>query len=456
METPTMNRAQLMGEQKIFRLLLRFSVPAVIGMMVQALYNVVDRVYIGHAVGSIGIGATTIAMPMMLIGFGFALLIGIGANALVSIRLGEQRQDKAEQVLGNATVMLLISSTVLTTLGLLFTTPALKFFGATDTILPYARDYIRIIMMGWVIQTIGFGLNNFIRGEGNPRMAMLTMLIGSILNMTLDPVFIFGLGWGMKGAATATVIAQTISTAWVLYYFLSGRSILKIKVKYFRLEKAVVWRILAVGFAPFVMHITDSMMSALVNNQLKIYGGNLGISVLGIIISLMMIIFMFIIGVSQGVQPIIGYNYGALKYDRLKQALGQAILVVTCGVLAGYVAIMLFPTYLVRIFNKEDQALIELGGHALRIFFLLLPLVGFQAIASNFFQALGKAKQASFLVLSRTVLLQVPGILLLPHFFGLDGVWLATPVSIGGSSLITGIFLFITLRHLKKSFAPQA
>ncbi|MCP4754376.1 MAG: MATE family efflux transporter, partial [Proteobacteria bacterium] len=309
MEKAGMDSARLMGEQKIFRLLIRFSVPAVVGMMVQALYNVVDRIYIGRAVGSLGIGATTIAMPIMMIGFGFALMIGIGANSLVSIRLGEQKRDEAERVLGNAVVMLLIAAVSLTTLGLVFLTPALKFFGATDTILPYARDYMRIIMAGWIVQTIGFGLNNFIRGEGNPKIAMLTMLIGSISNMILDPIFIFGLGWGMEGAAIATVISQIISAVWVLHYFISGKSLLKIRPKYFRLERTVVLRILAIGGAPFLMHITDSMMSAIVNTQLKIHGGDLGLSMFGVIISFMMMIFMFVIGVAQGTQPIIGYNY---------------------------------------------------------------------------------------------------------------------------------------------------
>ena len=449
MDTHAADRALLMGEQKIFRLLLRFSVPAVDGMMVQALYNFVDRIYIGRAVGSIGIAATTISMPIMLIGFAFGLMIGIGATALISIRLGEQNKDQAEQIMGNAAVMLFLISVALMVPGLVFLTPLLKVFGATDTILPYAQDYMRIIILGWLFQVFGFGLNNFIRGEGNPKMAMLTMLIGSIINMILDPIFIFGFGWGMKGAAWATVISQLISAVWVLYYFLSGKSVLKIRVKYFRLKPSLMVKILALGGAPFLMHISDSMMSAILNNQLRIYGGDLGISLLGVIMSLMMMIFMFIIGISQGAQPIIGYNYGARQYDRVKKALAQAVMVATGGVLIGYIIIMLFPAQLVRIFNKEDEALVELGVQAMPIFFSLLPLIGFQAISSTFFQAVGKAKQSMFLVLTRSVILHVPGLLLLPRFFGLDGIWIATPISTLGSSLITGIFLYYILRRLK-------
>lgn len=448
MDTHAADRAVLMGEEKIFRLLLRFSVPAVVGMMVQAFYNFVDRIYIGRAVGSIGIAATTISMPIMLIGFAFGLMIGIGATALISIRLGEQNKDQAEQIMGNATVMLFLISVALMVPGLVFLTPLLKVFGATDTILPYAQDYMRIIILGWLFQVFGFGLNNFIRGEGNPKMAMLTMLIGSIINMILDPIFIFGFGWGMKGAAWATVISQMISAVWVLYYFLSGRSVLKIRVKYFRLKPSLMVKILALGGAPFLMHISDSMMSAILNNQLRIYGGDLGISLLGVIMSLMMMIFMFIIGISQGAQPIIGYNYGARQYDRVKKALAQAIMVATGGVLIGYVIIMLFPAQLVRIFN-EDEALVELGVQAMPIFFSVLPLMGFQAISSTFFQAVGKAKQSMFLVLTRSVILNVPGLLLLPLFFGLNGIWMASPISTLGSSLITGTFLYYILKRLK-------
>lgn len=450
MEKQTPDRARLMGEQNILRLLLKFSIPSVVGMMVQALYNFVDRIYIGRAIGSVGIAATTVSMPIMLLGFAFALMIGVGATALVSIRLGEQGRDQAEKVMGNALSLMFMSSVALMTLGLLFLTPMLKLFGATRTILPYAQDYMRIILLGWLFQVFGFGLNNFIRGEGNPRFAMVTMLVGSIVNMILDPIFIFKFGWGMKGAAWATVISQMLSAVWVLYYYLSNKSVLKIRLKYFRLELSLVTRIVALGGAPFLMQITDSMMITLLNNQLRRYGGDLGISIMGVIMSLMMIIIMFVIGVGQGVQPIIGYNFGANKYHRVKKTLVQAIMVVTVGVLIGYAVIMLFPGRIVCIFAKDDQALIDLGVHALPIYMSLLPLIGFQAMSSNFFQAVGKAKQSMFLVLTRTIILQVPGILILPYYFGLNGIWIATPIAILGSSLITAVFLYFILKQLKE------
>jgi len=449
-EKQTPDRAQLMGEQNTLRLLLKFSIPSVVGMMVQALYNFVDRIYIGRSVGSVGIAATTVSMPIMLLGFAFALMIGIGATALISLRLGEQGRDQAEKVMGNASSLMFLTSIVLMTLGLLFLVPMLKLFGATDTILPYAQDYMTIILFGWIFQVFGFGLNNFIRGEGNPRFAMVTMLVGSIANMILDPIFIFEFGWGMKGAAWATVISQMISTVWVLYYYIGDKSVLKIRPKYFRLELLLVTRIVTLGGAPFLMHVTDSIMITLLNNQLRRYSGDLGISLMGVIMSLMMMIFMFVIGVSQGSQPIIGYNFGAKQYNRVKKTLGQAIMVVTVGVLIGYVVIMLFPGQIVRIFAKDDQALIDLGLRALPIYMSLLPLIGFQAISSNFFLAVGKAKQSMFLVLTRSAILYVPSILILPYYFGLDGIWIATPISTMGSSLITGAFLYFILKQLKE------
>jgi len=444
------DQADLMGQQSILKLLVRFSLPAVFGMMVQALYNVVDRIYIGRAVGSLGIGATTITMPIMMIGFGFALMVGIGGNALISIRLGEQKRDKAEEVMGNAVVMMIISSSILVTIGMIFVIPALRIFGATDAILPYARDYIRIIMLGWIFQTMGFGLNNFIRGEGNPKIAMVNMLVGSVANIILDPIFIFGFGWGMEGAAAATVIAQFISFLFVMRYFLGGKSLLKIRVRYFKLKREVVLRILAVGAAPFLFHIADSIVGAIVNTQLKNHGGDLAISMAGVNISVLMMIFMFVIGMAQGTQPIIGYNYGARNYDRVRKTLLLAILIATVGVSLAYVFIMLFPVELVQMFNKEDAALVELGAHAIPIVFLMMPLIGFQVIASNFFQAIGKARQATFLVLSRTVLIQVPCVLILPWFFGLDGIWISTPTSIFTSALLTGLFLFFAMRQFKE------
>jgi len=442
------NNAQRLGEDSITSLLWRFSIPAVVGMLVHALYNVVDRIFIGRAVGSVGIAGISVAFPMMIIIMAFGMLIGIGANSLISIRLGEQRKAEAEKVLGNAIVLFLIISLTLTALGLVFITPILKLFGASAEILPYSRDYLRIILMGSVFQTVGFGMNNFIRGEGNPKIAMFTMLIGGFLNMILDPIFIFGLGMGIKGAAIATVISQAVSSLWVLSYFLGSRSLLKVRLQNFRLERRIVTGIVAIGSAPFAMQLASSVIISLFNHQLRIYGGTVAISVMGILFSIFMLIMMPVIGISQGAQPIIGYNYGARNFSRVIKTVRLAAIAASSVTLIGFILGMVFPSWIISVFNREDTALIALGPHAMRMFFMMLPIIGFQVVSSNYFQAVGKPRQAILLSLSRQVFLLIPALLILPRFLGLNGVWLAGPVSDLGSALLTGVLLFYELRYL--------
>jgi len=441
--------AQQLGEKGIARLLWKFSIPAIVGMLVHALYNVVDRIFIGHAVGSIGIAGISVAFPMMIILMAFGMLIGFGANSLISIRLGQQRRDEAQKVLGNALVLFLIVSAVLTMSGLMFTTPILKVFGASAEILPYSRDYLRIILLGTIFQSIGFGMNNFIRGEGNPRIAMITMLIGAILNMILDPIFIFGFSMGIKGAAIATVLSQAVTSVWVLSYFLGGKSLLKIHRYNFRLDPHIVRSILAVGSAPFAMQLTSSVIISLVNHQLRIYGGTVAISVMGIMFSILMLILMPVIGISQGAQPIIGYNYGAKNFDRVIKTVRLAAVWASGVTLAGFFMAMIFPTWIISLFNRNDPGLPIMGSHAMRVFLMFLPIIGFQIVCANYFQAVGKPRQAILLNLSRQVFLLIPALLILPLFFGLDGVWLAGPFSDLGASLLTGLLMVYEIRFLK-------
>ena len=439
-----------MGEGSIPRLLLTFSAPAVVGMLAQALYNIVDRIFVGQAVGAMGIAGITVAFPFMLILLAFGMLIGFGATALISIRLGEQKKGEAEKVLGNAAVLLVGVSVLLTAIGLVFLSPLLKLFGASEQILPYARDYLQIVVLGSVFQSVGFGLNAVIRGEGNPRIAMVTMLIGALLNMVLDPIFLFGFGWGMRGAAAATVIAQAVSAVWVVSYFLGGRSLLKFQVRNLRLRWAICASILAIGSPPFAMQIAASILNAILNNQLRVYGGDLAISVMGIIYAVVLFIAMPIFGINQGAQPIIGYNCGALRFDRVKRTLQAAIVAASGITCAGFLVVTLFPAQVIWLFNREDAALVQLGTHAIRICLAMLPIVGFQIVSASYFQAVGKPKQAMFLSLSRQVLLLIPAVLILPYFFGLDGVWAAMPTADLGSSILTGIWLAFELRHLRK------
>ena len=443
-----MDRAKRLGEEGIPRLLLRFSLPAIVGTLVNALYNVVDRIFIGNGVGSLGLAGVTIGFPIMIVTMAFGMLIGIGANALISIRLGQNRKDEAEHIMGNAMILLLGISLSLSALGVVFLDPLLKIFGASRDVLPYARDYLRIILWGAVFQAIGFGMNNFIRAEGNPFIAMLTMLIGAVLNTILDPLFIFAFGWGVKGAAWATILSQAVAAAWVLYYFLGGRSSLRLRWGNLRLSPGIVRGILVIGAAPFLMQLAASVLQALLNRALVRFGGDVAISAMGVVMSIMMLILLPVIGISQGAQPIIGFNYGARKYDRVKRALKLAALAATAVVSLGYIVVMLVPEALVSIFNPGDRELIRMGARALRTFMLVLPVVGFQIIGANYFQAVGKPKQAMILNLSRQVLILIPALLILPRYLGLQGVLIAGPIADLSSAIITGLWLWFEVKRL--------
>ncbi|MFP4681483.1 MAG: MATE family efflux transporter [Chitinispirillaceae bacterium] len=448
-----MNRADQLGTGKIGSLLLKFSLPAIVGMVVNAFYNVADRAFVGQAEGTLGIAGITVSFPVMVILMGFGMLVGLGANALISIRLGQKRKEDAEKILGNAVTLLILISLGLTLLGTLFLKPLLQFYGASSDVLPYAASYLRIILFGAVVQAIGFGMNNFIRGEGNPRIAMYTMLIGAVVNLILDPIFIFGFGWGLKGAALATVVSQSMSALWVLSYFLGGKSLLKLRLVNIKLQWPVVKSIVTLGSAPFFMQIAASGVITILNRQLGIYGGDVAISAMGVVFSVAMVFLMPIFGINQGAQPIIGYNYGAMHFDRVKKTHYFASIAATLITLGGFSVVMLFPSQIISVFSRSDENLIQIGSRALRIFLLMLPVVGFQIVTSNYFQAVGKPRQALILSLSRQVLLLIPCLFILPGFFGLTGVFLAGPVSDFGSSLLTGTFYFFEMRKLNRKHA---
>jgi putative MATE family efflux protein len=416
----------------------------------------VDRIFVGRAVGPDGIAGTTVAYPAMLVLLAFGMLVGFGATVLISIRLGQRNKAEAELVLGNAAVLLVAVSLAATVGGLWFLDPLLKIFGASNHVLPYARDYLGIIVLGTTFQIVGFGLNAVIRGEGNPKIAMLTMLIGVLLNVALAPLFVFGFHWGMKGAALATVISQAVSAIWVLAYFLGGRSVLKLRLGNLRLDRSICGKILAFGSPLFTMQIAASVMNSILNNQLQAYGGDLAISVMGIVSVLLMTTAMPIFGINQGAQPIIGYNFGAGRLDRVKRTLVMAILAASCITVAGFVVARCIPVQVVRLFSGKDLELVALGSHALRICTIFLPILGFQIVSTSYFQAVGKPKQAMVLALSRQVLLLIPAVLIFPRFFGLDGLWAAMPAADLGSSLLTGACLFLELRHLGKRGAHGA
>ncbi len=448
-----MDRAKRMGEGSILRLLIAFSAPAIVGMLAMAFYNVVDRSFVGHVVGPLGLAGTTVSFPFMLILMAFAMLVGIGSAALISIRLGQRKREEAEQVLGNAIILLLLISAIITTLGLLFLDPILRVLGASSEVLPYARQYLQIIIARSVFQGCAFGLNGIIRGEGNPRIAMITMLIGAIVNALLDALFLFYFGWGMRGAAAATVTAQGISALWVMGYFLSGHSLLRLRRGNFRLRRPVYLAIFAIGSPMFGMQMAGAVMNTILNNQLHVYGGDLSISVMGIIYAIAMFVAMPIIGINQGAQPLISYNFGACSFDRVMKTLLIAIGFASTICTTGFLVVMAFPTAVIGLFSRHDPALVQLGTHAIRICLLMFPVIGFQIVGSGYFQAVGKPKHALFLGLSRQVLILIPAVIILPLFFGLNGIWAAIPTADSLSALLTGTWLILELRHLRRRHA---
>ncbi|HLV30926.1 MAG TPA: MATE family efflux transporter [Chitinispirillaceae bacterium] len=445
-----MNRAEELGTGKIGSLLLKFSLPAIVGMVVNALYNVADRAFVGKGVGSLAIAGITVSFPVMLVLMGFGMLIGLGANSLISIRLGEKKKAEAEQILGNSIVLLIIVSVFLTASGLIFLKPLLDLFGASSSVLPFASSYLKIILIGSIFQHIGFGMNNFIRGEGNPKVAMFTMLIGGILNIILDPLFIFVFKWGIEGAAAATVISQMVSAIWVLSYYFSGKSLLKIHFKNFKLNWNVAKSIFVLGSAPFSMQIAASMVNTLLNKQLSYHGGDLALSAMGIVFSIGMLFLMPIFGINQGAQPIIGYNYGARQFNRVKKTHLLSSVVATVITTTGFFAAVFLPEVIIGFFNSGDNDLIELGSHAMRIFLSMFPIVGFQIVTSNYFQAVGKPHQAMLLSLSRQVLLLIPFLFVLPGIWGLNGVFASGPAADFGASLLAGTLFYFEMKSLQR------
>lgn len=443
-----MERSRALGEEKISTLLWKYSVPAITGMVVNAFYNVIDSIFVGRGVGEIGLTAVTLAFPIMIVLMGFGMLVGVGAAAVVSLRIGEKKEKEAEKILGNAFTLSMVLSVVLTLTILMVLDPVLLLLGADPNVLPYARDFTKIIVLGSIFMYVGFGLNNIVRAEGNPQMAMSTTLISAGLNILLNPLFIFTFQLGISGSALATVVSQGVSALWVLLYFIRGKSVLKLRINNLRLDKKVVSSIFQIGMSPFLMQIASSFTTVLFNYTLLRYSGELAVASIGIINRMGMLMLMPIFGISQGLQPIIGYNYGAGLYSRVIKALKIAITAATFFSTAGFLVIEIFDKEIIMLFNGSPE-LVLLGSEAMRINLCMLPVIGFQIIGANYFQAVGKAGYAIVLSMSRQLIMLIPLLLILPRILGLNGVWLASPVSDFSAAVLTGIFLFRELRKLR-------
>jgi putative MATE family efflux protein len=444
-----MNNPEYLGEKPIGSLLWKFSIPAITGMVVNALYNVVDSIFVGNGVGEKGLAAVTIAFPIMLILMGFGMLVGVGAAAQVSIRIGQQQKEEAERFLGNALSLLLICYVVISSVVMLFLDPILTGLGAEPSILPLARQFSGIILLGSIFTYIAFGLNSMIRAQGKPKTAMATMLISAGLNTVLNPLFIFGFKMGISGSALATVLSQAVSSCWVLWFFWGGGSFLKFKRQNLLPDIEIVKQIVAIGISPFAMQVAASIVSVLFNQSLVQYGGEVAVAAMGIITRVSMLILMPIFGISQGTQPIIGYNFGAKQDDRVEETLKKAIMAATGVAVAGFLAVQFLDQPIIRLFNGNAN-LIRIGAKGLRIYLSMLPIIGFQVICTTYFQAVGKPKQSLILSLSRQLLILIPLVLVLPGIFGLTGIWLAGPVADAVSSVLTGVLLFRELRQQRR------
>lgn len=444
--------ANPLGTKKVSKLLIQFSVPAIVGMMANALYNIVDRIFIGNKadLGAHGIAAITVAFPIMIILIALGVLFGIGGSTLFAIKLGQKKEEEAEKVMGNAFSLLLIAGLAFSILGQIFLTQILTLFGASPDVLPYATEYMRIIFLGTSFQVMSMGMNNFIRADGNPKIAMMSMFLGAGINIVLDPIFIFGLDMGMAGAALATIISQISASIWVVGYFFGKRSRNKLRRVNMRLNKPLVLTIIGLGIPPFALQLANSMLNIVLNKSLISYGGDLAISAMGIVNSLQTLLIMPVIGINQGVLPIISFNFGARQFDRVKEAAKLGILAATALVMFGYLATRFFPTQMVGLFNQEP-ALLKLGSFALKRWFLFTPLIGFQIIGANFFQAIGRPRSAMFLTLSRQVIFLIPAILVFPLFWGLEGILFAAPFADLLSSIVTAFFFYYGMKNLEKN-----
>jgi len=441
---------RMLGTERIGTLLVRMSVPATVAMFVHALYNLVDTIYIARGVGTEAIGGLTIAFPFQMIVMAFAMMIGMGTASVVSRNLGAGNRERAYRATGNTFSISTVFGIIMTVCGYLFIDPILKLFGATPLLMEYARDYLSIILSGTFFITFSMSANNILRAEGKATVAMITMILGAVLNIILDPIFIFGLKMGIKGAALATVISQFFSFAFLLYFFLSGQSTLKIQMRHLKPDRCVVQEIFALGIPAFIRQGGMSIVMIIMNNSLGYYGGYIYISVFGIIFRILHFVLMPLFGLVQGFQPITGYNFGAGNIVRVKRTVRLSILVSTTFASIGFLLLILIPGPIFRIFST-DISLINTGIPVLRVIILIIPFIGVQVIGASYFQAIGKAGPAFFLGLSRQFILLIPLMLSLPLVFGLWGIFIAYPAADFLSSLITGIWLLQDVRSLPES-----
>ena len=439
-----------LGTKPVGKLLLQYALPAIVAMTAASLYNIVDSIFIGQGVGPFAISGLAITFPFMNLSIAFGAAVGVGASTFISVKLGQKDYKTAENILGNTIVLNLIIGITFSVVCLMFLNPILRFFGASDTTIPYARDFMSVILLGNVFSHMYFGMNAILRAGSKPKQAMLATIFTVVMNIILDYFFIMVFHWGIKGAAYATVISQVIALIWQIWVFSNKKELLHFKRGIYGLKKDIVKNIIGVGISPFAMNVCACVVVIFINQQLVHYGNDLDVGAYGISNKIGFIFVMFVMGVNQGMQPIAGYNYGAQQLDRMMHVVKLAIIVATIIMTIGWLIAMFIPYYCSRLFTK-DATLIGLGIKAIRINLLAFPIVGCQMVITNFFQSIGKVKISIFLSLSRQLLLLLPLLATLPLIYGVNGVWYAMPTSDVCASIIAAFMMMAYMKNLRNN-----
>ncbi|CEJ74175.1 MATE efflux family protein [[Clostridium] sordellii] len=437
-----MENQQTLKEEKISKLLLKYSVPAILAMMVASLYNTVDRAFIGSIkdVGALAISGLGVTMPLFTILGAFCVAIAVGGSTNISIKLGEGNKEEAEKILGNTFLLELIVGISIMVIGTIFLEDILYIFGASNDTLKYAKEYMSVILFGAWFNLPGFALNSAIRADGRPKLAANMMIVSCILNLILDPIFIFWFDMGIQGAAIGTIICQLVICIWSMHYFTRGKSNLKLKVKNIKIKFNILKPIIVIALTPFFMELASGSIHLVTNRVLKIYGGDLSIGAMAAITSICLMFLMPVFGLSQGMQTIIAYNYGAKEYDRARKVLFSAIIAGTIILTLGFVLIKIYPEKFIGIFTNDDK-LISLALNGIKIYSITLPIIGISILGTVYFQSIGSAKVSMVLGLLRQVIILIPVILVVPKIYGLDGVWMSQPIADLGAMIVVGLFL---------------
>lgn len=443
------NNPHILGEAPIGKLLVEYSIPAIIGMTLTSLYNIIDSIFIGHGVGALAISGLAITFPLMNLLVAFCTLVGVGGATLSSIRLGQKDKKGAEDILGNVAILCVINAIFYGGLAFIFLEPILFFFGASEATLPYARDFMQVILLGSPISYVMIGLNNIMRATGYPQKAMLSSMLTVGCNIILAPISIFVLNWGIRGAALATICSQFIGMLWVLYHFYSPKTYIRFQRHSMRLKQHIIANIFAIGMSPFVMNVCACCIVIFINNRLLNYGGDMAIGAFGILNRIQMLFVMIVMGITMGMQPITGYNYGAQHFDRVKRTLKLGITAGCIITTLGFIIGELFPGVFVGMFT-DNHELTDEATLALRIGILSFPVVGAQIVITQFFQSIGKARISIFLSLSRQLLFLLPGLAFLPPFYGVEGVWFSMPLS---DALAFAVAALMLAYHYKKKMS---